>query len=182
MANLGTERNGTALLIKKHLIPTEILRHSSGRITSANINKVCFTSIYAPSGNTNKASRDDFFRIEIPTHMAGIKTPFVIAGDFNAVDHSEDRNRMAGTRRRPVIEKALIELVAGLELVDIWKTKREKDFGHTYIQRTGSARLDRMYSSRSLCNKIQGIQITPTAITDHSALWIELPNFQADTS
>lgn len=51
---------------------------------------------------------------------------------------------------------------------------RENDFGHTFIHRTGSARIDRIYSRRPLRDRIRDIQLIPTAITDHAALWVEM--------
>lgn len=116
--NLGADHNGTAILIRNGLNASEVRRHSSGRITSAKIENIYFTVIYAPSGNDNKALRDHFFRVDIPSHMMNTEKPDILAGDFNAVDGNEDRNRKTGARRRPIIEKALVEMITGLELIE----------------------------------------------------------------
>lgn len=170
VANPGPKMNGTAILVRRDLPMTNIMLSSSGRITSARVNDFTFVTIYAPSGTLRKAERAEFFRCKIPEHVAGTKTPLILLGDFNAVDEINDRKKAENARRPVVVERSLIEMIAGLELVDLWKTMRTNEDGHTFIHRNGSARLDRIYCSRAVLKLFSGIRLTPNAITDHFTL------------
>lgn len=170
IANPGPGMNGTAILARKDLPISNISLSADGRISSAQILDFTFMTIYAPSGTLCKVKRSNFFRSEIPAHVANIRTPLVMTGDFNSVDEAQDRKKKEDARRPVVVERALIEMVSGLELVDLWKAIRKNEDGHTFIHRNGSARLDRIYCSRSLRHQFVDVDLRPNAITDHFAL------------
>lgn len=170
IANTGPKMNGTAILIKRDLPISNIALSANGRITSVQIQDFTFVTVYAPSGTLYKAERSSFFRVEIPTHVANIRTPMIMTGDFNAVDEIKDRKKAENARRPVAIERALIEMIAGLELVDIWKALRKNENGYTFVHRNGAARLDRIYCNRSLLQFFPEIFLVPNAITDHFAL------------
>ncbi|EFX64087.1 hypothetical protein DAPPUDRAFT_267098 [Daphnia pulex] len=58
----------------------------------------------------------------------------------------------------------------GLELVDVWKALRPRDSGHTYFHQGGSARIDRIYCSRSIRQEFTLITTDTTYVTDHAVL------------
>jgi hypothetical protein len=91
-------------------------------------------------------------------------------GDFNAVDDRGDRLRKAGTTPSTPVDHALVALVGGLELVDVWKALRPRDSGHTYFHQGGSARIDRIYCSRSIRQEFTLITTDTTYVTDHAVL------------
>ncbi|EFX62005.1 hypothetical protein DAPPUDRAFT_120647, partial [Daphnia pulex] len=58
----------------------------------------------------------------------------------------------------------------GLEVVDVWKALRPRDSGHTYFHQGGSARIDRIYCSRSIRQEFTLITTDTTYVTDHAVL------------
>lgn len=170
IANPGPKMNGTAILVRRDFPISNISLSANGRIASVQICDFTFVTVYAPSGSLCKVERGHFFRVEVPTHVANIRTPLIMTGDFNAVDDVKDRRKAENARRPVVIERALIEMIAGLELVDLWKALRKNDSGYTFVHRSGAARLDRIYCTRTILKSFPEICLVPNAITDHFAL------------
>ena len=65
---------------------------------------------------------------------------------------------------------ALIELISGLELVDMWKKLRPRDLGHSFHHSKGSCRIDRIYTSRTHSEHIANIELRHLSISDHHSL------------
>ena len=97
----------------------------------------------------------------VPAFLASLKRPVVLMGDFNAVDDRANNIRNAGTNPSAPIDHALVAMVSGLEMVDVWKALGPRDAGHTYFHQGGSARIDRIYFSRSLWHDLASLTPTP---------------------
>jgi len=76
IVNFGTLRRGTAIIHKLHLKLHRLQRIPTGRGIAAYLGSTCLVNIYAPSGNANRAEREDFFNTEVvelipqsPTHL-----------------------------------------------------------------------------------------------------------------
>ena len=131
---------------------------------------MALVSLYAPSGRAYRDERTTFFRQLVPAFLSAVKLPLILMGDFNAVDDVTDRIRLSGTRPSTPVDHALGALTAGLELVDVWKALRPRDLGHTYFHQGGSARIDRIYCSRSIKEDFSLITVSATSVTDHSVV------------
>ena len=55
-------------------------------------------------------------------------------------------------------------------MVDVWKVLRPRDAGYTYFHQGGSARIDRIYCSRSVCQDFSLIATETSYVTDLAAL------------
>jgi exonuclease III len=166
----GPNKAGTAILVAKHIAVHHSVCDPDGRLISVQFNNVSFVSLYAPSGRVFRDERSAFFRVIVPAFLSSIKRPLILVGDFNAVDGPQDRIRLAGTKPSTPVDHALVALVASLELVDMWKALRPRDLGHTFTHQGGSARIDRIYCSRSIKNSVTDIRLDSTYVTDHSAI------------
>lgn len=57
----------------------------------------------------------------------------MIMGKFNAVDERVGRVRKAGTTPSTPVDHALVAMISGLEIADVWKALRRREAGHTYF-------------------------------------------------
>ena len=168
IVNLGPRKRGTAVLVKKNIVVEKTLIEPEGRLISIDINGLTIICVYAPSGETNKPQRDEFFERTIPAYAALSRNPIVLLGDFNAVENFNERRSTGRTRRRHKNLKALQELSAGLDLVDIWRSLRPNEQGFTFHSSRSLSRIDRIYSSRQL--NFTDIEIERLTIGDHDPL------------
>jgi exonuclease III len=132
-ASPGPNKAGTAVLVSKTLKVQSHMCDPDGRILCVNFGQVSFVSLYAPSGRIFRDERSTFFRVIVPAFLSCVKEPIVLMGDFNAVDDRGDRLRKAGMTPSTPVDHALVALVGGLELVDVWKALRPRDSSHTYF-------------------------------------------------
>ncbi|EFX63181.1 hypothetical protein DAPPUDRAFT_119450 [Daphnia pulex] len=169
-ASPGPNKADTAVLVSKTLKEQSHTCDPDGRLLCINLGPVSFVSLYAPSGRIFRDERSTFFRVIVPAFLSCVKEPIVLMGDFNAVDDRGDRLRKAGTTPSTPVDHALVALVGGLELVDVWKALRPRDSGHTYFNQGGSARIDRIYCSRSIRQEFTLITTDTKYVTDHAVL------------
>ncbi|KZS00285.1 Uncharacterized protein APZ42_003474, partial [Daphnia magna] len=183
LANVGPNRNGTAILIKNGLEYSRLLLEPDGRLIAIAVKCFTFINIYAPSGKQSKNERNTFLRQTVPAYSVTTRLPFVLMGDFNCVDDIQDR---ANTQSLPipsnVVSYALMEMVTGLNLVYIWKALKHSEPGHTFHYHSGSSRLDRIYASRSFADKFLNISFQSLSISDQQSVQstftcnLDLPN------
>jgi endonuclease/exonuclease/phosphatase family metal-dependent hydrolase len=64
-------------------------------------------------------------------------------------------------------------MTCGLQLTDAWKQDPNRPAYKHYIN-TGASRIDRIYVSSDITEKITGTEFLPAAFTDHSAFIIHL--------
>jgi exonuclease III len=65
--NLGTTIRGTAFLSRDGIILENIVRTPTGRAIAATYRGVLLLDVYAPSGTSQKAEREQFYNLELPT-------------------------------------------------------------------------------------------------------------------
>ncbi|KZR96465.1 Uncharacterized protein APZ42_009177, partial [Daphnia magna] len=174
LANVGPNKNGTAILINHGLEYSRLLLEPDGRLISIDVKCFTFINIYAPSGKQAKNERNTFLRQTVPAYSVTARLPFVLMGDFNCVDDIQDR---ANTQSLPipsnVVSYALKEMVTGFDLVDIWKKLNHSEPGHTFHYHSGSSRLDRIYriyASQSFADKFLNISLQSLSISDHQSV------------
>ena len=169
LSNIGPKRLGTAVLIRKGIHFTRELLEPDGRLISIDVGEFTFINIYAPSGTIAIQERNSFLRKTLPAYAITTNLPLVIVGDFNCIDDALDRS-VSKTSPSRTKSLALIELISGLELVDMWKKLRPRDLGHSFHHSKGSCRIDRIYTSRTHSEHIANIELRHLSISDHHSL------------
>ena len=166
LSNLGPNRCGTAILVKKSLCWSDLVTDPDGRLLSVKISDVSFIVVYAPSSQPGRISRRKLFCETLPAFVSGIKGSLVLLGDFNSVEDASERQLSSSTPT----DWALKELKKGLNLIDVWPKLRGKEEGHTFHHFRGSSRIDRFFVNKQLEDACSSIVVVPTTFTDHFAL------------
>jgi len=161
--NIGTAGHGTATLTRDDLQMHRIRRLPSGQGLAAYYNNICLVNIYAPSGTSNLAEREDFFISEVTDLLPLAPTELIMAGDFNCVQSDSDCTEQRYSSR------SLDKVTQGLRLVDVWDASLNAQ-AFTHYTLTGAARLDRIYVSDSIRKNKQGVETLAAAFTDHLAV------------
>ncbi|XP_045027946.1 uncharacterized protein LOC123471107 [Daphnia magna] len=94
LANVGPNKNGTAILIRHGLDYSRLLLEPDGRLISIDVKCFTFINIYAPSGSHVKTERNNFLSQTVPAYTITTRLPFVLMGDFNCVDDIQDKASM----------------------------------------------------------------------------------------
>ena len=179
IANVGPNKRGTAVLLRKGVRAERTLLEPEGRLTAVQTGGIMFVCIYAPSGDQARQKRNEFLRRTIPAYVAMSKCPVVVMGDFNAIEEPGERATLKGN---DLVEKhctspALRELRVGLQLTDIWRKLHKNEPGWTFRRSATSARLDRIYAQEPL--KFSKISVDILPMGDHAPLVVHL---EADLS
>jgi len=165
--NIGSEKRGTAIAMKEGTRTSEIRRIPTGRGIAAKIEDTWLINIYAPSGTTRKAEREQFFNTEVTYIIPTTHERIIFAGDFNCTMSPSD---CTGTNNHSA---ALDKLLKGIGLKDAWNpTQTRRGFTHYSI--TGASRLDRIYVTKTILSKKTGIETMAAAFSDHNAVILRL--------
>jgi len=163
----GTDRRGTAILVKDGIPITDIKRIPSGRGMAGILNGIWIVNIYAPSGAEKKNERETFYGTDLtyilPTTHAGM----FLAGDFNCILSKTDST---GTNN---YSRALTNIVSGLGLIDAWITATSRRM-YTHYTTTGASRIDRIYATRNIMSKKLGVETVAAAFTYHHTVILRL--------
>ena len=166
-SNVGSDMRGTAIMARRNLQITNIERIPSGRAMAITCYGIRIINIYAPSGTARKADRERFYNEELPMLLSTHTEPMLVGGDFNCVLSPIDST---GTY---TASNALTNIIHGLRLVDTWNQDPNRPI-YTHYSPQGATRIDRFYLSHSEIGKKTGIEIIPTAFTDHHAVVLRL--------
>lgn len=164
ISNPGSGDNlGTAILTKEGIIAYDIERLVTCRGIAATFNTTRIVNVYAPSGNSNRRRRADFFKEEILPLFTAPYDQLILAGDFNCVIHPKDQI--------PNFNKSieLERIVTDFPLIDTWEHKFGATPGFTYVTNHSASRLDRIYVSDNLKHRILHAEVWPTSFSDHAA-------------
>jgi hypothetical protein len=108
-----------------------------------------------------------FFNKELPLLLQPVPTDTMLAGNFNCILNVDD-----STGRVP-FSKALQKTVAGLGLYDAWDSEHTRR-GYTHYAPMSASWLERIYVTRKLLDRKQGMEVVATAFTDHFVMVIRL--------
>jgi len=165
--NIGTEMRGTAMLVRENITLDNIVRAPSGRAMAAVFLGILLLNVYAPSGTSRKAEREEFYNLDLPPLLRSDVPHLMCGGDFNCVlqpcDVTCQFNRC----------KALGEFVTGYSLIDTW-TQNALHPTFTFYHANGASRIDRFYVTHGLAAQQTGIRIIPAAFTDHCAVELRM--------
>jgi endonuclease/exonuclease/phosphatase family metal-dependent hydrolase len=103
--------------------------------------------MYAPSGAEKRNERESFYNNDITTLLLSTHTETIFTGDFNCVLSNVDCTGQCNYSR------ALEKLIKVLDLTDVWEASQTRP---TYTRYTsaGTSRLDRIYVTENLTNKV----------------------------
>jgi hypothetical protein len=171
--NIGVNKCGTAILLKEGLNVDDERKLPTGHGTAILTKGTSYVNVYAPSGAENRAHREEFFNVELPTILPVTPGPLVLAGDFNCILETSDTT--GAVPRSP----ALARLQHGIGLHDVWRDHGRTP-GYTHYAPHSASRIDRIYVTPPLHNQIIGTELLAAAFTDHMAvvLWLSAPTFQ----
>ena len=150
---------GVSILFQKdldvELCENEIKIDNEGRYISLNIkiyeNMYCITNIYAPN---DKHKRNSFYK-NLNKHIIDFSKGInIIAGDWNEIQHADDRK---SRKNRFKNNSNLKQLKQSLNLIDTWlyKNKNKKQF--TWRRKNNSteaSRIDYILVTKDLISKI----------------------------
>jgi exonuclease III len=171
--NIGSEKRGTAIAMKEGTHSSDIGRIPTGRGIAAKIEDT-WLNIYAPSGTTRKAEREQFFNTEVTYIIPATHERIILAGDVNCTMYPTD---CTGTNNHSV---ALDKLIKGIGLMDAWNPTQTRR-GFTHYTATGASRLDRIYATKTIISKKTGIETMAAAFSDHNAVILRLEmDYQAN--
>jgi len=104
-------------------------------------------NIYAPSGAENRHELEVFFNNVITYLLPTNPTEMLLAGDFNFVAFPNDYTG------KPNLSKALLSLITGMVLYDIWEAEAQSPT-YTHYTKDGATRLDRIYIYNKLYKNV----------------------------
>ena len=174
VVNMGEKRRGTAILVRTSLPMDAPLLLPSGRATRVQVGALTCVNLYAPSGARQRAERAEFFSREVTPLLASAGGQLLVGGDFNCVLQEQDST---GTTPR---SSELAAAVKALRLTDAWTSLRHEP-GHSFFAGGMSARLDRMYASPALAEKLEEADTTAVPFSDHHAVKLKLKHSEGRT-
>ena len=166
-SNVGANLRGTAIMIRGNIQTHHIEKIPSGRAMAVTCYGFRIINIYAPSGTAKKADREYFYNVELPGLLSTQTIPLLLGGDFNCVLSPLDSTGTYNT------SNALSNIIQGLRLKDTWNQDPARP-RYTHYSTQAATRIDRFYISHEAFDKNTGIDIVPTAFTDHQAVIIRL--------
>ena len=64
--DIGSHTRGTAIVARSGIMLTNVNKFPSGRAIAAEYNGWHIINIYAPSGTTKRAEREQFYNVDVP--------------------------------------------------------------------------------------------------------------------
>ena len=165
--NIGSERRGTAFLIRNTLFGTNITRIPSGRAISMSLGEIYVVNIYAPSGTSKRLERETFFNNDLPYLLHMATGDILLGGDFNCVLEGRD------STGRGSYSRSLNTLIHGYSMSDAWNSRTDTT-AYTHYTAHGAARLDRFYLTAGLLRRKTGMATVAAAFTDHLAVVLRI--------
>ena len=168
ISNLGIDRKpGVAILHLKTLPVIEIRNLDQGRLQLLHTqggHKIM--NMYAPSGNSRKEERRQFFNGPVLRNIRLTEVRPVIVGDFNCVIDPQDCEENYNRKKC----EPLKELVDLFSYSDIWRTLHPNSSEFTFFRASCTpARLDRIYCPPLLLTEVLDSYHFPT-LSDHAAV------------
>lgn len=89
--NISSDNKGTAIIVRKTMVISNVLLEPNGRIVSLVVNGVNFINVYGHSGSNYRRECNDLFTNLIAVHLSKQDAAIsVIGGDFNCVLENGD--------------------------------------------------------------------------------------------
>ncbi|XP_058456328.1 uncharacterized protein LOC131433751 [Malaya genurostris] len=163
ICNVDQSRRGTAIALKEHIQFSHVEKSLDGRLVTLRISNTTLCNVYAPSGSAVRAERERFFNNSLAYYLRQSTEHVILAGDFNCVLRPCDATGYNTS-------SSLRATIQQLQLHDVWIKLNPQMPGHTYITHNSTSRLDRIYVSSGLCDKLRNANIHVCSFTNHKAL------------
>ena len=167
ISNPHSKGGGTAFIYKATLNLSLVAAAADGRIIITKLNELSFVNVYAPSGCLHIKTRKDFYRTVIVPYLSGSKQT-VMLGDFNAVTRKIDRRENDIITGKPSEE--LKDIISAFNFIDVWVNHKASEEGHTRFNKSGSARLDHIYTTNDTIAATSDVQNDKLSFSDHNCL------------
>ena len=175
----GTNRSlGQAILINRKLMHCAKAVHTENRIVAATVEiegkKMLFINAYAPNTTSEKL---DFFQHlnRVIDSITQNDTNIILMGDFNSVrDNNMDIITGEAHNYREV--SAFNQLIANVDLHDIWRILHENDKEYTWCRQNPftARRIDYILASPTTLPSVESAEIRSFAFSDHRAVELVL--------
>ena len=83
--NVDHMRRGTAIALKEHIQATHVERSLDGRLIALRVHYTTICNIYAPSGSSLHAAREEFSNLMLSFYLRHHTQRVILASDFNCV-------------------------------------------------------------------------------------------------
>lgn len=174
-SSFQTKTRGVAVVVKRCL-PIKVLAvetDTEGRLvivkSELHGRKLAIASVYAP----NKF--DKFFYDSLTTSMLQLTGySLVVGADMNAVwDTAVDRSHSTSTSEQEQASAALRGWADSIALVDVWRSLNPwvKDYSFFSHRHKTFSRIDFLFASPNLFQRIDASVLLPIALSDHKAVF-----------
>ena len=183
----GTNHSrGTAILFKPGLDVKvqETFTDDTGRviIISAVVQGTGFklVNVYAPNSDSDKIKFFKYLKRRFTKHLK-VSDNIIIGGDFNTVlDPKLDKK--GGSQTQSTAQKETVRIIESLKeelgINEPWRRKHPMERRYTWKGKRGNeiihSRLDLWFISDSLYDNIEKVEIIPSILSDHSAVYLHL--------
>ncbi len=161
-------------IVCKHNLKMKVLNvwaDTAGRIAVAKVElygrRIAIISAYAP----NKF--DKIFYDTLTQKMLELSEYSLIVGaDMNAVWHTDDRSSLTASKDQQLATAALQSWVKSLGLIDVWRSfnPKVKDYSFFSARHKSFSRIDFLFTSPQLFQKINDASLLPIALSDHKGV------------
>lgn len=163
ICNVDHARRGTAIALKQHIKFSHVEKSLDGRLLALRVQNTTLCNVYAPSGSILRAERERFYNTTVAYYLRHRTDNIILGGDFNCVIRQCDATGSNSSL-------ALQSTVQQLRLHDVWQQLRSRDTGYTYITHNSSSRLDRLYVSSGLRERLRTTAVHVCCFSDHKAV------------
>uniref|UniRef100_H3AAD4 exodeoxyribonuclease III n=1 Tax=Latimeria chalumnae TaxID=7897 RepID=H3AAD4_LATCH len=163
---------GVSTLFRKNFLGQfeRELKDSEGRILilimKINNTRMALANIYAPS------TLDMMFFTTLQALLIEVQDiPLIVGGDFNQIiDPYLDRSRVEKLQKPPPDREALLGLISGCGLVDIWRLVHPQSLEFIFCSSPHNTRtrIDMFLISKYLVNSVKSCEIGIRALSDHA--------------
>ncbi|XP_033024457.1 uncharacterized protein LOC117057724 [Lacerta agilis] len=108
----------------------------------------------------------------------------IIMGDLNGVvNPTIDRSARKGNSAQGKLPKTFFALRDNLELVDTWRHKHPitKQFTHYSEPNRSSGRIDYVWTSQEIADRVNKVEILPRTLSDHNPIYLEIKGERVQT-
>lgn len=176
----GTNLSAGVAVLFSPALKVKILRKTEiepGRLVAvrAEISNLffLFVNIYAPNSGTDRLQL--FVKLEQFLKQQRDGDFIILGGDWNCtLDFTRDRNG-----EEPHIQSAsrLASVMKNIGVSDMWRENNPLTKQYTWVKinngRVSGARLDRIYVSQNVKNRVVHTAIIPTSLSDHKFITVE---------
>jgi exonuclease III len=132
--NEGTDKRGTAILVREGLTLTDIRCRPLGRGIAGTYDDINIINTYAPSGAEMRIERETFYNTDMTVLLPATHSDIILVGDFNCILNGVDST---GQRTH---SRALAKLIQGFCLRCVGNVENQTNLHVLYLNQRIPAR------------------------------------------